>query len=280
MKVPHEGPHGKDYFRIIQCGLGIWRILPAFGMCLKNRPVRGPGLHEIEIPAAFCRPRALPAGRRASRGALVGFSDRRLVFAWTVWEHKRRDFMLDNRFCPALRSFHGNDWTAKQTLYYLFGAKKPMRARSDVSVEKFLAGYNCAQAVLYSFCDDLGLDKNAALKLACGFGAGMARKQEVCGAITGGIITLGLKHGRGEGQDRTATEETYRKVRESQTMRGQSRIYWRQQSDTPSPKIIHNPPSAPDPFAIGNFSPSPESVSIRVHPWRGESRSSGRRLPW
>lgn len=89
-----------------------------------------------------------------------------------------------------------------------------MSTRSDIAVEKFLAGYNCAQAVLYSFCDDLGFDKDAALKLACGFGAGMARRQEVCGAITGGIITLGLKHGRGEGQDRATTEEAYRKVRE------------------------------------------------------------------
>jgi len=89
-----------------------------------------------------------------------------------------------------------------------------MSARSDVAVEKFLAGYNCAQAVLYSFCDDLGFDKNSALKLACGFGAGMARKQEVCGALTGGIIALGLKHGRGEAQDRMPTEATYRKVRE------------------------------------------------------------------
>lgn len=54
-----------------------------------------------------------------------------------------------------------------------------MKTRSDIALEKFLAGYNCAQAVLFSFCDDLGFDKNAALKLACGFGAGMARKQEV-----------------------------------------------------------------------------------------------------
>jgi C_GCAxxG_C_C family probable redox protein len=89
-----------------------------------------------------------------------------------------------------------------------------MSARKDVAVEKFLAGYNCAQAVLYAFCDDLCLDKDAALKLACGLGAGMARRQEVCGAISGGIIALGLKHGRGEGQDRTPTEETYRKVRD------------------------------------------------------------------
>jgi C_GCAxxG_C_C family probable redox protein len=89
-----------------------------------------------------------------------------------------------------------------------------MKPRNEVAVEKFLSGYNCAQAVLYSFCDDLHLDKDLALKLACGFGAGMARRQEICGAITGGIIAIGLKHGRGEGQDRTPTEETYRKVRE------------------------------------------------------------------
>ena len=89
-----------------------------------------------------------------------------------------------------------------------------MNTRSEIAVEKFLTGYNCAQAVLYSFCEDLRFDTDAALKLACGFGAGMARRQEVCGAVTGGIITIGLKHGRGEGQDRAATEETYRKVRE------------------------------------------------------------------
>ena len=84
-----------------------------------------------------------------------------------------------------------------------------MKTRNDIALEKFLAGYNCAQAVLFSFCDDLGFDKDAALRLACGFGAGMARKQEVCGAVTGGILAIGLKHGRGEGQNRTPTEATY-----------------------------------------------------------------------
>jgi len=91
---------------------------------------------------------------------------------------------------------------------------QPMKPRNEIAVEKFLSGYNCAQAVLYSFCDDLRFDQDTALKLACGFGAGMARRQEVCGAISGGIIAIGLKHGRGEGQERASTEETYRNVRE------------------------------------------------------------------
>jgi C_GCAxxG_C_C family probable redox protein len=42
----------------------------------------------------------------------------------------------------------------------------------------------------------------------------MARKQEVCGAISGGLLVIGLKHGRGEGQERTVTEKSYGKVRD------------------------------------------------------------------
>ena len=89
-----------------------------------------------------------------------------------------------------------------------------MKTKSQIASEKFLEGYNCAQAVFYCFCDDLGFDKNAALKLATGLGGGMGRKQEVCGAVTGGIIVLGAKHGRGENADRSATELTYKKTRE------------------------------------------------------------------
>jgi C_GCAxxG_C_C family probable redox protein len=89
-----------------------------------------------------------------------------------------------------------------------------MKTKSEVALEKFIEGYNCAQSVFYCFCDDLEFDKNTALKLACGFGAGMGRKQEVCGAVTGGIIILGAKYGRGENADRSATELTYKKTRE------------------------------------------------------------------
>ena len=86
--------------------------------------------------------------------------------------------------------------------------------RAQLAVAKFASGYNCAQSVLFSFCDDLGLDKNKALKMACGFGAGMGRKEEVCGAVTGGIMVIGAKYGRGENEDRSATEAAYVKIRE------------------------------------------------------------------
>jgi C_GCAxxG_C_C family probable redox protein len=86
--------------------------------------------------------------------------------------------------------------------------------RSEQAVAKFVGGFNCAQSVLFSFCDDLGLEKDKALKIACGFGAGMGRKEEVCGAVTGGIMVIGAKYGRGENDDRKATEITYTKVTE------------------------------------------------------------------
>ena len=89
-----------------------------------------------------------------------------------------------------------------------------MKSRAEMAVSKFSEGYNCAQSVFYSFCDDLGFDKNTALKMACGLGAGMGRKGEVCGAVTGGIMVIGAKYGRGETDDQTAKELTYKKTRE------------------------------------------------------------------
>jgi len=89
-----------------------------------------------------------------------------------------------------------------------------MADKIDVAVEKFMSGYNCAQAVLFAYCDELNLEKNAALKLACGFGGGMGRKEEVCGAVTGGIMVLGGMYGRGENDERAAAETSYARTRE------------------------------------------------------------------
>jgi C_GCAxxG_C_C family probable redox protein len=89
-----------------------------------------------------------------------------------------------------------------------------MNSLSENAVAKMLEGYNCAQSVLYASCDCLSFDEDAALRVACGLGAGMGRKEKVCGALTGGILALGLKYGRGEKEDRSRTETTYAKTRE------------------------------------------------------------------
>ena len=56
--------------------------------------------------------------------------------------------------------------------------------------------------------------EETSLKIACGLGAGMGRKEEVCGAVTGGILVLGLRYGRGSKDDRSVMELNYLKTRE------------------------------------------------------------------
>ena len=55
-------------------------------------------------------------------------------------------------------------------------------------------GLNCAQSVLKQFSEDYGLDSRMALLLASGFGGGMWIGS-ACGALTGGLMALGIAYG-------------------------------------------------------------------------------------
>ena len=62
------------------------------------------------------------------------------------------------------------------------------------AVELFNGKYVCSQAVFAAFAEELGLEKEQALKIGACFGSGM-RKGEVCGACSGALMALGLKFG-------------------------------------------------------------------------------------
>lgn len=51
--------------------------------------------------------------------------------------------------------------------------------------------HNCAQAVVEPFAEAAGLPMETAARVAANFGGGMKRAS-VCGAITGGLMVLGL----------------------------------------------------------------------------------------
>lgn len=70
----------------------------------------------------------------------------------------------------------------------------------DKAKELFEQKYHCSQAVLAAFAEELGLTEKQALKLGGCFGGGMC-KGEVCGACTGALMALGLKHGQCEIED-------------------------------------------------------------------------------
>ena len=57
-------------------------------------------------------------------------------------------------------------------------------------------GYNCCQSVLAAFADRFDIPADTALRLAAGFGGG-AGTGELCGAITGALLTLNLASGDG-----------------------------------------------------------------------------------
>ncbi len=79
----------------------------------------------------------------------------------------------------------------------------------------FKNNYNCAQAVAGTTAPKLGIDQENILKLSCAFGGGMARMQEVCGAVTGAFMCIGLAHAKVGAAEISASKMlTYEYVRQ------------------------------------------------------------------
>lgn len=84
--------------------------------------------------------------------------------------------------------------------------------KGDIAKEKFIQGYNCAQAVILAFCNDFGLDENTALIMSAPFGGGMGRMREVCGTVSGMNMVLGLAKGYSNPADKAAKAQLYKDV--------------------------------------------------------------------
>ena len=67
--------------------------------------------------------------------------------------------------------------------------------KSDKAVELFKTGACCSQAVFCAFAEDFGMDAETAMKVSAGLGGGVGRMREVCGAVTGATLALGMKYG-------------------------------------------------------------------------------------
>ena len=80
--------------------------------------------------------------------------------------------------------------------------------------ELFKNGCNCSQAVLLAFSDVTGLENETALKLASSFGGGMGRMREVCGAVSGALMVLGIAKGYSDLSDSDAKKEHYALIQE------------------------------------------------------------------
>lgn len=89
--------------------------------------------------------------------------------------------------------------------------EKPSQKR-ELAQQHFRCGYNCSQAVLAAFCDELCMTREQAAALAASFGGGMGRMREVCGACSAAFAALGILYGYDRPGDDEAKAAHYARV--------------------------------------------------------------------
>lgn len=76
----------------------------------------------------------------------------------------------------------------------------------------FLEGYNCTQAVVLAFQEEIGLPKDTIMKISSSFGGGMGRLREVCGAVSGMFLVAGALYGYSEPKAREEKAAHYARI--------------------------------------------------------------------
>lgn len=85
-----------------------------------------------------------------------------------------------------------------------------METRIEKTIEKHNCAYNCAQALLCTYCDLFDVDENTAFKLSEAFGLGMGSTEGTCGALSGILMLLGLKNSSGKDNSGKSKAQTYK----------------------------------------------------------------------
>ena len=86
--------------------------------------------------------------------------------------------------------------------------------KAALARRNFEEGYNCCQSVVLAFAPETGLSADTAALLAAGLGGGVSRLREVCGAVSGAAVVLGMLHGSVNPLDQEAKTALYAVVQE------------------------------------------------------------------
>ena len=84
-----------------------------------------------------------------------------------------------------------------------------MKTKAETAEELFREGYNCAQSVAGAFCEEIGIDFNTAVRMVSGFGGGIGRMREVCGAVSGMTFVIGILMGYDDPKDVDGKKDLY-----------------------------------------------------------------------
>ena len=74
-----------------------------------------------------------------------------------------------------------------------------MRDPIEYASDRFQNGFSCSQAILMAFGPQLELPEEVCSRIASPFGGGIVSQGETCGAVSGALMTLGLKFGPSTG---------------------------------------------------------------------------------
>ena len=85
--------------------------------------------------------------------------------------------------------------------------------KEELAENYFRKGANCAQAVLCAFAPECGLTEEEAMRLASGFGGGVGRMREICGAVSGMTLVVNILRGNTDFDDKEAKDRHYALVR-------------------------------------------------------------------
>ncbi len=86
------------------------------------------------------------------------------------------------------------------------------KKRVERAVDLFMMGYNCSQSVTAAFADLYGFSEEQALKMSAGFGGGIGRMRQTCGAFCGAVTLAGMDCGATDGADREGKSHNYKVV--------------------------------------------------------------------
>jgi len=87
-------------------------------------------------------------------------------------------------------------------------------SRRELALANFQRGFNCAQSVLSAFAAEFGMEEGLVMRLAGGFGGGMGRRGDTCGAVSGALMVLGLHFAPIDPEDKQGKEDAYQLARD------------------------------------------------------------------
>ncbi len=87
-----------------------------------------------------------------------------------------------------------------------------MMTKREIAMQLFGEGYNCAQSVAAAFSEETGLPKEALIKMASGFGGGIGRLREVCGAVSGMVLVCNMLYGYESPTDGESKKNYYKDI--------------------------------------------------------------------